>query len=780
MDIIKRDGRTVLFDKHKIVRAINNAMRETVKGVDNEISEYVATQVGDILDGHYNVTVEDVQDLIEELLMETNRKDVAKRFIIYRVERGRTRHKRKDHKYRLLTNEFISQYKHKEPPMDQLGMFTYYRTYSRFLPEEGRREYWWETVRRAVEYNCNLINTSQEEAQKLYDNIFNLKQFLSGRTFWIGNTEVSKKYPLSNFNCSATIIDSIQAIADLFYLLMLGAGVGIRILKEEDIHKLPKFKTNIHLIHQDYLPVPKDKRLDHSSLKFLSNDTCEIIVGDSKQGWTQALYFYLDICTNKSYYLVDKIIMNYNNVRPYGEKLKTFGGFASGHTAIKKILDKMSKVITKNQEVEYIALKPIDIIDMCNCVSEGVVVGGVRRSAQASLISQYDTESIQAKNNLYIQEGNKWIENTELSHRKMSNNSIFYTEKPTRDQLNWHLNQLKHSGEPGFVNVEAARNKYPNFAACNPCFEVLLPSKGVCNLVTLNLMGFVEDNKLNMDKLLEAQRLNIRASYRMSTVELELKHWDNVNKEEKILGASLTGFQDLVNVLNMSRQEQENLLLRLWETGFAACEEIAKELNDKQPVYFTVIKPEGTLSLLPGVSAGIHYPHAPYYIRRVRISANDPLVKVCEELEFPVFNEVGETDENCTTKVIEFPCQSAAKRTKYDISAIEQLENYKMFMEYYVDGNASVTITVKEEEWEEVEQWLWDNWEEVVAISLLPLTDSFYQLMPYEEITQEEYEERKRNLKPFIPSLLSKYEQEEEDLDIGSMTDCEGGLCAIR
>ncbi len=293
-------------------------------------------------------------------------------------------------------------------------------------------------------------------------------------------------------------------------------------------------------------------------------------------------------------------------------------------------------------------------------------------------------------------------------------------------------------------------------------------------------MAFVINNSLQIDDLLEAQRLNIRAAYRMSTVELELKHWDNVSKEEKILGCSLTGWQDMASSLNLSRQEQEKILIKLWEIGFAACEEIAKELNDKQPVYFSVIKPEGSLSLLPNVSPGIHYAHSPYYIRRVRINARDPLVKVCEELEYPIFNENGETDDDCKTKVIEFPCKSAAKLTKYDIGAIAQLENYKMFMEYYVDGNASVTISVKEEEWEEVEEWLWDNWDDVVAVSFLSLTDSFYQLMPYEEITKEEYEERKRNMKPFIPSLLSKYEQEEADLDIGDMSDCSSGMCSIR
>jgi len=782
LEIMKRNGKTVIFDKNKIINAVENAMRETVKGVDTKISHYVADNVREILEGHNSITVEDIQDLIETLLMETARKDVAKRFILYRAERNRTRKYRKQKKYRLLKEDFISQYKHKPTPMEQLGMFTYYRTYSRWLPEENRREEWYETVRRAVEYNCNLVNTTQAEAQELYDNMFNLKQFLSGRTLWTGNTEVSEKYPLANFNCCFTIVDSIKAISDLFYLLMLGAGVGIRVLKDQDVNKLPKFKTKINLIHQDYIGVPAQKRLEHTSMKFISNDTVEITVGDSKTGWSLALYHYLDICSNKMYDSVDKIIVNYNNVRPLGEKLKTFGGYASGHIAIKNILEKVNIILNRNNDIKYRLLKPIEVIDICNCVSEGVVVGGTRRAAQACLISPSDEESIQAKNNLFMQEDGQWIINKDISHRKMSNNSIFYEEKPKREQLHWHLQQLKQSGEPGFVNVDAARKRLPSFEGCNPCFEVLLPSKGVCNLVTLNVFAFVneQNKKLDIEALKKAQKLNVRAAYRMSLVELELTDWNNKSREEKIIGASLTGWQDMVNLLDLNKAEQKEILAILWETGLATCEEMAKEFENTVPTLITTIKPEGTLSLLPEVSPGIHVSHSPYYIRRVRISANDPLVKVCEELEYPIFNDGDDDDNSCKTKVIEFPCSSAAKVSKYNITAIEQLENYKMFMDYYVDSNVSVTITVQEHEWEEVEQWLWDNWDSVVAISFLSLSDSFYDLMPYEQITKEEYEERKREMKPFIPALLSKYESEETDLDIGNLSDCEGGVCSIR
>ena len=152
---------------------------------------------------------------------------------------------------------------------------------------------------------------------------------------------------------------------------------------------------------------------------------------------------------------------------------------------------------------------------------------------------------------------------------------------------------------------------------------------------------------------------------------------------------------------------------------------------------------------------------------------------MCEELGYPVHPEVGQDPANPATKVVEFPVKSPMGKTKYDISAIEQLENYKLFMESYVDHNCSITVHVRDEEWEAVEQWVWDNWDEVVAISFLPLDDSFYELLPYESIDEEEYNRRKSIMKPFVPSLISKYENEEKEYEL-SNDGCDNGICPIR
>jgi len=468
LKVVKRNGTIVDFDENRIISAIENAMRETKDGVDNEISRLISKQIKkksfDV------IQVEQIQDIVEECLMNTNRKDVAKSYILYRNNRNKTRNNNKN--TGLLNEEFLSDYKHRPSPMNQLGNFVYYRTYSRWLPEEQRREYWWETVKRAVEYNCSLVPTTKEEAEKLYDNIFNLRQFLSGRTLYIGGTLVSEKFPTSNYNCSFAVVDDFEVFKDAFYLLMIGSGFGFRILKN-DVLKLPRVKTNVEIIHKYYTSIPKNKREDNTSIQFTNNNMIKIIVGDSKGGWVQALDYLLKMLWDKDFIDIKTIIFDYDYVRPKGERLKTFGGTASGYESLKSMFSKVDKIIKKeghNQNKERIKLRPINCLDILNTIGENVVIGGVRRTSEIALINSDDEECIKAKSNLYKQVGNgKWEIDTELIHRQMSNNAIYYKEKPSREQIHWQIEQMRYSGEPSFVNEIAGNKRRPNFNGVNPC-----------------------------------------------------------------------------------------------------------------------------------------------------------------------------------------------------------------------------------------------------------------------------------------------------------------------
>ncbi len=780
--VLKRSGKDVDFDIYKIINAIEEAMLETAKGVDSELSESIGQEILETLAGSDQaISVDELQDMVEDKLMESTRKDVAKVYIIYRNEKDKTREIRKKED-RLLTDEFISKYKHMRSPMGPLGNFVYYRTYSRYLPEEKRREFWWETVRRAVEYNCTLVPTTKSEAEELFDNIFHLRQFLSGRTFWVGNTDVAHNYPMANYNCAFQIINNFEAFRDLFYLLMIGSGVGVRILKD-DVVKLPKVRTNFELIHKDYSPIEQGKREDNTSLKFSYNNSVHITVGDSKEGWVQSLDYFFKLIYSNEYRNIKTIVVDYDHVRPHGERLKTFGGTASGHQSLKNMFEKIDKTLKKRgilDNNDIVKLRTIDCLDIANIIGENVVVGGVRRTAEIVLVDADDEECIDAKSNLYKQVDGQWVVDKEIIHRQMSNNSIYYKERPTRQQLHWQMEKMRYSGEPGWVNEVAGSKRRDSFNGVNPCGEILLDNKGLCNLTTVNAYAFVrEDGTLDRNGLLRAQRLSARACYRMTCVELEIPQWDATQRRDKLLGCSLTGWQDMANAANLSMEEQADLLSRLRAVAKHEAELYASEVGENVPLLVTTVKPEGTLSQLPTVSSGVHYSHSPYYIRRVRINSHDPLVKVCEDLGYPVYPEVGQDIETCRTKVVEFPVKAPQGRTKYDISAIQQLENYKMFMDNYVDHNCSITVHVRDNEWEDVEQWVWDHWEDCVALSFLSLDDSFYELLPYEAITEEKYNLLYGDMKPFRPSLIQKYEKIETQFDIGT-DGCESGVCPIR
>lgn len=689
----------------------------------------------------------------------------------------------------LLTEDFIAGYEGIKPPWTEIGLFTYYRTYSRWLPEKGRREYWIETVRRAVEYNVSLmfsendlatnevvLSMAREEAEKLFDNMYMLRQFLSGRTLFVGGTEVSYKYPMSNFNCSFQVIDRIEAFEQGFYLLMIGTGYGFRIL-QDDVDKLPAFRTNVLTHHEDYVPVPKHRRQEHTTTEFMDSKTARIVVGDSKEAWTEALAQYFRLLTHNNYRQIETIFFNYNNIREKGERLKTFGGTASGHTSLKNMFVKIDRVF-KGQYADAPVngkLRPIHVLDIMNIIGENVVVGGVRRTSEIALIDVNDKETLYAKKDL----------TEDKYHRFMSNNSIYYTEKPTREQVALQFKVLRYEGEPAFVNAVAAGMRRPNFAGVNPCVEILLASMGLCNLTTVNVMAFIKDGVLDLEGLLEAQRLSARAGYRMTCVTLELFEWDAINKRDRLTGCSVTGWKDAVEALDYSKEQEHVLQKLMHEAAREAADELADLLGTPRSLLVTAVKPEGTLSLVAGaVSSGLHHAHSEYYIRRIRVNSNDPLVQVAMELGWTMHNEVGQGIEingeyvPVTTVVIDFPVYSPVKRTKYEVSALEQLQTYYDFQDNYTEHNSSNTITVKEHEWEEVEQYIYDRWEDMVAVSFLKLDGHSYALAPYEAIDKATYEAMKSAMKEFDPELLHKYETQETEFDGGEA--CEGGACPVR
>lgn len=693
---------------------------------------------------------------------------------------------------RLLSEKFLSTYSNLKTPLSNIGEFVYLRTYSRYLDDKKRRETWFETVLRTTEYNINLgikhkdkigqtINMEEEvkEAELLFHHLFNLRTFTSGRTLYMGGTEVVKNYPLSNYNCAFTDIEKFSDLVDVFYLLMVGSGVGVRITKDL-VEKLPRVRSVT--LESRYDGTIRDR----TSKEAMENTVCTIdekgsstaviLIGDSKEGWCKALERFFDLHILERYNNITRIIIDYSYVRPEGERLKRFGGRASGHKSIKRMFEKMNRVINRRQDG---ILQTIDALDIATIISENVVSGGVRRSAMMVICDEEDDEVIGAKRNIYKVVDGKWLEDKEISHRKMSNNSILYTQRPSLERIKEILDSIKVNGEPGFINGAEALRRKPTFRGCNPCGEILLQSKQCCNLTTNNLRGFVKDSVLDEEELKKTIRLSTRVAIRMTLVDVELPEWNRVMQEDRIIGISLTGMMDMLNKTGMSYDDLSALLSRLRDEVHNEGHNYCKEINIKAPKLMTTIKPEGSLSTLPCVSSGIHYAHSNYYIRRIRISVTDPLYKMIEaQGSYPIYNENGQTDEDCSIKVIEFPIKAPEGKTKYDVGAIEQLELYKMSMINWSDHNSSITIHVREHEWEEISKWLYDNFEYVVGITFLPLMEETYPLLPYEITTKEDYEERMRQIKPINYELLAMYDDDEQHDIIDQ--ECESGVCPIR
>jgi ribonucleoside-triphosphate reductase len=806
----------------------------------------------------------------------------------------------------LLTDEFLSKYPDFPPHQTEISAFVYLRTYARYLPKLKRRETWKEVAARSTNYNTELhlkhmekigypvtqstINVLRKENEELFNDNFNLNQFLSGRTTFVGGSEtsVAELYPLSNFNCSFTNIDSLYDLCDLFYNLLIGVGVGFKCTPQM-AKKLEPVRLDLVVDHIPYQSVYPTIKMADTYLD-VQGENATIYVGDSKEGWVWALKYWIDIHTSSDYIGVKCLTMNYNYVRKNGEVLKRFGGTASGaepmielfagldamfkdredeHIKPIEVVDWLAGNDEDGEEVtlyKYGQLRPIHILSWGNRIGYGVVVGGVRRTAEIFGIGddpEIDWETVFAKyglngfwkedhflqhekigrmlDELGIEKPAFWdtvgTRNYDsnvngdlpynfgrpLHHRRMSNNSIAFTKQPKREILDLIFEMMQLEGEPGFVNLrELAKRRYLSmgyaadqiteemlqemmpFLFTNPCGEIDLWNKGVCNLTTINVAGYVEQGEdgqyyLNRFALYESQRRSVRAGIRMTLVELEQmpwskdpNAWNRVQKRDTLIGCSLTGWQDAMDILGYSETRRNELLQRLRQVAKEEGAAYSKMLRIPEPLLDTTIKPEGTLSLVAvnrvtqsPVSSGLHKSHAPYYIRRVRINAADPLAKAVIELGWAVHPEVGTPDnkiENARTLVIEFPVASGAKRSKEDTTVEEQFSTYFNFQQHYTNHNSSNTIDIKStEEWHKAAQTVWDNFDNFVGVSFLATDGGTYALTPLEACTEEEFNRRKAEMKPFDMNVLMKhevgYEMEDELLDDPN---CSNGVCGVR
>lgn len=588
--------------------------------------------------------------------------------------------------------------------MDLYQQVIYKSKYSRWLESEKRRENWDETVDRYISFfKSKFEGTKGIPWKDLRSAIYNLEVMPSMRALMTAGKALERDN-VAGYNCSYVILDSPRAFDETLYILCCGTGVGFS-AERQYIAKLPDISEDFH-----------------------ETDTV-IVVKDSKIGWASSFRELLSLLWSGQVPRWDT-----SKVRPAGEKLKTFGGRASGPEPLEDLF-RFSVQLFKNASGRK--LTSIECHDLMCKIADIVVVGGVRRSALISLSNLSDDRMRVAKH------GQWWVEN---GQRRLANNSAVYTEKPdTGIFMNeWLALYDSKSGERGIVNRQGLKKQAEKTGrrdinhdfGVNPCGEIILRPNQFCNLTEVVIRP--EDTFESLAKKVELA--TILGTLQASNVDFRYLRaiWKKNTEEESLLGVSFTGIMDNIHFANRANSigQLENDLDALKKLAIDVNEKFAKKLNINQATSITCTKPSGTVSQLVDSSSGIHPRFAPYYERRIRLDKKDPICEVLIK-----HNIAYEEDEmNSSTWVFLFPrtCPNDSAYVK-DFSAIKQLTHWLTYKQHWCEHNPSVTIYVNEAEWMKVGAWVYDNFDEIGGISFLPTSNHTYRQQPYTEIDENTY-----------------------------------------
>ena len=448
------------------------------------------------------------------------------------------------------------------------------------------------------------------------------------------------------------------------------------------------------------------------------------------------------------------------------------GGRASGPEPLKNLLDFSRERMFKKQGRR---LSTIDAHDIICKIGEVVVMGGVRRSALISLSDLDDIEMREAKNGQFYLTHNE---------RMMANNSAVYNQKPTVEQfLDEWTNLIKgKSGERGIFNRGGLKKQLParrwehfngdyRTSGTNPCGEIILKSKQFCNLS--EVVARVEDTE---DDLMDKVRVaTILGTYQASLTNFPYlsKEWKKNCEEEALLGVSITGQWDCPAL------RDQQTLKKLKEIAIETNKKYAKRFEINESTAITCVKPSGNGSQLFNSSSGCHPRHSKYYIRRIRIERHNPLFHMLKDMGVSYQPEIGQSKESASTYVLEFPVKAPKKAVvKADLTAMDQLEYWKLLKDNYTEHNPSVTITVDDHEWLSVGNWLYETWDMIGGLSFLPKSDHVYKLPPYEEIKKEKYDEMCSEFPEIDFSKIVLYEYDDSTTGSKELA-CVAGTCEM-
>ena len=623
--------------------------------------------------------------------------------------------------------------------MDAYQQYIHKSRYARYLPEEQRRESWSETVNRYLNFWQDKEYITSKEAQDIYKQIHDLQVMPSMRALMTAGAALDKDN-VAGFNCSYLPIDHPKAFDEMMYVLMCGTGVGFSV-ERQYINKLPEVAEKLY-----------------------DTDTV-IFVADSKIGWAKAFRELIAMLYSGQ---IPK--WDVSGVRASGQPLKTFGGRASGPEPLVALFKFTVEVFTGAAGRK---LSCIECHDLCCKIAQIVVVGGVRRSALISLSNLTDDRIRRCKS------GQWWVDNPQ---RGLANNSACYTEKPDFDSFldEWKSLYESRSGERGvFSRVasqqQAAKNGRRDADyefGTNPCSEIILRPYQFCNL---------SEVVIRADDTLQGLRLKVRTAAVLGTLQATLtdfrylrKVWKDNTEEEALLGVSLTGIMDHPILSGRSgRADLQHWLTQLKEEAIQTNKKWAKRLKINASTAITAVKPSGTVSQLVDSASGIHPRYSDQYIRRVRADARDPLCGVLEAAGVPVEEDV----MSPTTKVFSFPIQSPEGAVvANDMGAMEQLCLWQTYQDFWCEHKPSMTCYYRDDEFLQVGQWLYNNFDKISGISFLPYSEHTYQQAPYEPVDKEVYDELVKG----FPKQIDWNVNEESDMTEGSQQlACTGNSCEL-
>lgn len=740
----KRDGSVVGFDLDKVANAIYKAMLATNTGSDVEasmVANKVFAELVKISKKHKDFvpTVEGIQDTVEKELMLSDYVEASKSYILYRQEHAKRREQgiKVPKKVQKLASESKAYFR------NPLAEFIYYRSYSRWMPEENRRETWIETVDRYMDFMKENVGSAikANEYAEIREHILHQWSMPSMRLMWSAGAP-ARKTNVCAYNCSFIAPSQLQDLGEIMYLSMCGTGVG--------------FSVESQTIQQ--LPIIQKQSGQHVGTH---------TVDDSKEGWADAFVYAM-----QTWFDGKDLDFDYSQVRPQGARLKTMGGKASGPDPLMQLMAFAKQRVLARQGKRLSNLDAHDII--CK-IGEIVVAGGVRRSALISLSDLDDDDMRDAK------KGQFFLTDPQ---RGMSNNSAVYEEKPSNEDFldEWVALMKSGSGERGIFNRGGLQSQLPErrwkvfedhapTSGTNPCGEIILRSKQFCNLS--EVVARKEDDEASLIK--KARIAAILGTYQSTLTHFPYlsKEWKENCEEERLLGVSITGQWDCPAVRNPETLE------KIKKEAVKVNKQFAKRLGVKESTCVTCVKPSGTVSQLVDASSGMHPRHSKYYIRRVRITGTDSLFQMLKDQGVPYKPENGQSEENAHTFVLEFPVKAPdASIMKDDMTANEQLEYWKMVKENYTEHNPSTTISVGPTEWVETANWIYENWDQVGGLSFLPRFDHVYPLAPYEECDEKTYKELLKRFNGIDFSKIVTYEAQDNTKGAKELA-CVSGTCEI-